>query len=301
MELSLLFECFSSLACVTTQTVTGLVIALLLFLVASGLTLVFGVLRITNFAHGTFYMAGGYVTYAVYTATGSFALAVAAAAAATMAGGALFERTVIRVVKDSDPLMILLACYGVILIVDDLVKLIWGPAAVSIGMPESMRLPPVQFGGGVIPVYYLVLMAISAIVGLLSWYLINRTSFGRAVQAVSELPSMAAALGLNSRFYSLAVIALGCGLAGLAGALASPMRAVVPGGGFSILIESFVVTVIGGMGSIVGALLAALVLGMTRSYGSIGFPMFTEGMTFLAMLVVLIVKPTGLFSVTEKR
>ena len=97
------------------------------------------------------------------------------------------------------------------------------------------------------------------------------------------------------------MIALGCGLAGLAGALASPMRAVVPGGGFSILIESFVVTVIGGMGSIVGALLAALVLGMTRSYGSIGFPMFTEGMTFLAMLVVLIIKPTGLFSITEKR
>ena len=301
MELSLLVECFSSLACVTTQTVTGLVIALLLFLVASGLTLVFGVLRITNFAHGTFYMIGGYVTFAVYTATGSFALAVSAAAAATMASGALFERTVIRVVKDSDPLMILLACYGVILIVDDLVKLVWGPAAVSMGMPESMRLPPVQFGGGVIPVYYLVLMAISAIVGLLSWYLINRTRFGRAVQAVSELPSMAAALGLNSRFYSLAVISIGCGLAGLAGALASPMRAVVSGGGFSILIESFVVTVIGGMGSIVGALLAALVLGMTRSYGSIAFPMFTEGITFLAMLVVLIIKPTGLFSVTEKR
>lgn len=301
MEFSQLAACLSTPACLTTQTVTGLVIALLLFLVASGLTLVFGVLRITNFAHGTFYMVGGYVAFAVYAATASFALAVLGAVLATMAGGALFERTVVRVVRNSDPLMVLLACYGVILIVDDLVKVVWGPSAISIGMPESMRVPPVQFGGGVIPVYYLVLMAVSAIVGLLSWLLINRTRFGRAVQAVSERPLMAAALGLNSRFYSLAVIALGCGLAGLAGALAAPMRAIVPGGGFAILIESFVVTVIGGMGSIAGALVAALVLGMARSFGSIAVPMFTEGLTFVAMLIVLVVKPTGIFAVSEKQ
>lgn len=301
MEFSQLAACLASAACLTTQTVTGLVIALLLFLVASGLTLVFGVLRITNFAHGTFYMVGGYVAYAAYAGTGSFALAVASAVAVTLAGGALFERTVVRLVKDANPLMVLLACYGVILIVDDLVKMIWGPSAISIGMPESMRLPPVQFGGGVIPVYYLVLMAVSATVGLASWWLINRTKFGRAVQAVSERPLMAASLGLNSRFYSMAVVALGCAMAGLAGALAAPMRAILPGSGFSILIESFVVTVIGGMGSIVGALVAALVLGLTRSFGSIAVPMFTEGLTFVAMLIVLVVKPTGIFSVSEKQ
>lgn len=299
MEFSLLAQCFANSSCLVTQSMTGLVIALLLFLVASGLTLVFGVLRVTNFAHGTFYMAGGYVAYAVYSASGSFLLAVALATLVSLVGGALFEKFVIRSVKSADPLMILLACYGVILIADDVARMIWGPSAVSMGMPESMRLPPLQFGGGIVPIYYAVLMGIAAAVGVVSWLLMNRTGFGRAVQAVSERPLMAAALGLNSRFYHQAVIALGCGLAGIAGALAAPMRAVVPGAGFSILIESFVVTVIGGMGSIAGAFVAALLLGMTRSFGSIAFPLFTEGITFVAMLLVLILKPSGLMGASR--
>lgn len=296
MEFEPLRQCFSSASCAVTQVMTGLVIALLMFLVASGLTLVFGVLRVTNFAHGTFYMMGGYSAYSVYGATESFAAAVVAAVAVTLAAGALFERFVVRRVKASDPLMVLLSCYGVILMVDDLAKIFWGPSAVSMGMPQSLRGPPLQFGGGVVPVYYLVLMAVAVLVGASCAYLVQRTAFGRAVQAVSERPQMAAALGLNTRFYYQAVIALGCALAGLAGALAVPMRAIVPGSGFSILIDSFVITVIGGMGSVPGALIAAMVLGMTRSIGSIAFPLFTEGITFVAMLLVLIFRPTGLIS-----
>ncbi|PRX96443.1 branched-chain amino acid ABC transporter permease [Paraburkholderia sp. BL25I1N1] len=300
MDLTALTECLVSAPCLVTQTMTGLVIAFLLFLAASGLTLVFGVLRVTNFAHGTFYMLGAYFTIAFYRANGSFLVAVIGATLLVAASGALFERTVISRVKDSNPLMILLGCYGVVLIADDLVKIFWGSAALSTGMPEAMQLPPVQLGGGVVPVYYLVLIGISATVGIASWLLINRSGFGRAVQAVAEVPKMAAALGINTRLYAAVVVAVGCGLAGLAGSLASPMRATMPGVGFSILIECFVVTVIGGMGSIFGALLAALFIGLTRSYGSIAMPLFTEGLTFVAMLIVLCVKPTGLFAVHER-
>lgn len=296
MEFDALLNCLSSSPCVVTQATSGLVIGLLMFLTASGLTLVFGVLGIANFAHGAFYMLGAYVAYSVYGNTGSYALSVAGAAIFAAAAGALFERWIVRPIKGSDVLMQLVACYALVMIIDDAAKLIWGPAAVSLGMPESMRLPPVSFQGGVIPVFYLVLMTLSAGIGLAIWWLISHTRFGLTMRAVAELPQMAAALGKPIDFYAGVVLALGCGLAGIAGALAAPMRAILPGTGFSILLESFVVVVIGGMGSIPGALVAALLLGFTRSFGSIGFPLFTEGVMFLIMAAVLVLRPNGIFS-----
>ena len=296
MDFDALAQCLSSAPCVVTQATSGLVIGLLMFLTASGLTLVFGVLGIANFAHGAFYMLGAYMAYTVYGNTGSFLLAVAAAALFAATCGAVFERFVVRPLKGADVMMQLVACFALVLIIDDAAKLIWGPAAVSLGVPESMRLPPVQFQGGVVPVFYLVLMALSAAFGLAIWWLITRTRFGMTMRAVAELPSMASALGKNVNRYASAVLALGCGLAGVAGALAAPMRAILPGTGLSILLESFVVVVIGGMGSIPGALVAALLLGFTRSFGSIGFPLFTEGLMFLFMVAVLVLRPQGLFA-----
>lgn len=296
MDFDALAQCLSSTPCLVTQATSGLVIGLLMFLTASGLTLVFGVLGIANFAHGAFYMLGAYMAYTVYGNTGSFLLAVAAAALFAAACGAVFERFVVRPLKGADVMMQLVACFALVLIIDDAAKLIWGPAAVSLGVPESLRLPPVQFQGGVVPVFYLVLMALSAAFGLAIWWLIARTRFGMTMRAVAELPSMASALGKNVNRYASAVLALGCGLAGVAGALAAPMRAILPGTGLSILLESFVVVVIGGMGSIPGALVAALLLGFTRSFGSIGFPLFTEGLMFLFMVAVLVLRPQGLFA-----
>ncbi|HVR51138.1 MAG TPA: branched-chain amino acid ABC transporter permease [Pseudorhodoferax sp.] len=296
MDFDALAQCLSSSPCLVTQATSGLVIGLLMFLTASGLTLVFGVLGIANFAHGAFYMLGAYMAYTVYGNTGSFLLAVAAAALFAAACGAVFERLVVRPLKGADVMMQLVACFALVLIIDDAAKLIWGPAAVSLGVPASMRLPPVQFQGGVVPVFYLVLMALSAAFGLAIWWLIARTRFGMTMRAVAELPSMASALGKNVNRYASAVLALGCGLAGVAGALAAPMRAILPGTGLSILLESFVVVVIGGMGSIPGALVAALLLGFTRSFGSIGFPLFTEGLMFLFMVAVLVLRPQGLFA-----
>jgi len=296
MDFDALAQCLSSAPCLVTQSTSGLVIGLLMFLTASGLTLVFGVLGIANFAHGAFYMLGAYMAYTVYANTGSYLLAVAAAALFAAACGAVFERFVVRPLKGTDVMMQLVACFALVLIIDDAAKLIWGPAAVSLGVPASMRLPPVHFQGGVVPVFYLVLMGLSAAFGLAIWWLITRTRFGMTMRAVAELPSMASALGKNVNRYASAVLALGCGLAGVAGALAAPMRAILPGTGLSILLESFVVVVIGGMGSIPGALVAALLLGFTRSFGSIGFPLFTEGLMFLFMVAVLVLRPQGLFS-----
>lgn len=295
MEIDALRQCLSSASCIVTQATSGLVIGLLMFLTASGLTLVFGVLGIANFAHGAFYMLGAYVAYTVYANMGSYLLAVAAAAVFAAACGAVFERWIVRPLKGADVMMQLVACFALVLIIDDAAKLIWGPAAISLGIPASMQVPPVQFQGGVVPVFYLVLMALSAGFGCAIWLLITRTSFGATMRAVAELPLMASALGKNVNIYASVVLALGCGLAGVAGALAAPMRAVLPGTGLSVLLESFVVVVIGGMGSIPGALVAALLLGFTRSFGSIGFPLFTEGLMFLFMVAVLVLRPQGLF------
>lgn len=296
MELDALLGCFSTASCVITQVTSGVVIGMLMFLTAAGLTLVFGVLGINNFAHGAFYLIGGYVSYSTYVATQSLLLALVSAVVMTAILGAVFERWVLRPIRDADVHMQLLACYGVILVVDDLAKLIWGPAAVSMGMPASMRVPPFIFQGGVIPLYYLILMLIAAGIGFVLWLLISRSRFGSAVQAVAELPGMASALGHNTNLYYAGVLALGCGLAGAAGALSGPMRAVAPGSGFAILIDAFVVVIVGGLGSIPGALGAALLLGLVRSFGSIGFPLFTEGLMFMVMIAVMLLKPSGLFA-----
>lgn len=296
MELDALLGCFSTASCVVTQVTSGIVIGMLMFLTAAGLTLVFGVLGINNFAHGAFYLIGGYTAYSAYVAMQSLLVAIIAAVTMAAILGAVFERWVLRPIRDADVHMQLLACYGVILVVDDLTKLIWGPAAVSMGMPTAMRVPPLIFHGGVIPLYYLILMLIAGGIGFLLWFLISRSRFGRIVQAVAELPGMVSTLGHNTNVYYAGVLALGCGLAGAAGALSGPMRAVAPGSGFAILIDAFVVVIVGGLGSIPGALGAALLLGLVRSFGSIGFPLFTEGAMFMVMIAVMLLKPSGLFA-----
>ncbi len=191
--------------------------------------------------------------------------------------------------------MQLLVCYAVILISDDLVKIIWGPSGLSMGMPAEFRRPPLRVMGGVIPPFYVFMIVTAMVIGLVLWLVIERTRFGKVVRAAAVNGPMVSALGIRVNLYYAAVFGIGSALAGVAGALAAPVRSLTPGMGFSILIESFIVTVIGGMGSIVGAFVAALLIGFTRSFGSIGFPLFVDGVMFLFMALVLIFKPSGLF------
>jgi branched-chain amino acid transport system permease protein len=162
-------------------------------------------------------------------------------------------------------------------------------------MPAEFRLPPLRFFGGVVPPFYLFMIGAAIAIGIVLWLVIARTRFGNVVRAAAVNGPMVSALGIRVNLYYAAVFGIGSALAGAAGALAAPVRSLTPGMGFSILIESFIVTVIGGMGSIVGAFVASIIIGLTRSFGSIGFPLFVDGVMFLIMALVLIFKPSGLF------
>jgi branched-chain amino acid transport system permease protein len=277
-----------------TQATAGLLVGWLLFLVAAGLTLIFGVLKVINFAHGSFYMLGAYFALTAFRVSGSFTVAVLVAAAGVALCAFLFERLLMRKVYGSDVLMQLLVCYALILILDDVVKMVWGAEFQSLGMPEAFRQPPLMIAGGVVPVFYLFLMGAAALIAVFLWYILTRTRLGRVVRAAAHNPTMTSALGLNTSALYGGVFAFGGLLAGLAGALAAPVRSMSPGMGFSILIESFIVTVIGGMGSVAGALVGALLLGLIRSFGSIGFPLFVEGTMFAAMVLILVFRPSGI-------
>lgn len=295
MELQALGNCFVSAPCLVTQVTSGMIIGMLLFLVASGLTLILGVLNIVNFAHGSFYMLGAYFGYAGYVATGSYFIAILTGATGVAFFGIIFERLFMSRVYGGNLLLQILLCYAFVLILDDLVKIIWGSEYLSMGLPDAFRLPPMRFAGGYVPPFYLFIILMAVAFGVAIWLIIGRTRFGKKVRAAAENPDMVSALGIPTPLLYAVVFGLGSLLAGAAGALAAPVRSLTPGMGFSVLIESFIVIVIGGMGSVGGAFVAALLLGLTRAFGSIGFPLFVDGVMFLIMAVILISRPTGLF------
>ena len=294
MNLEALAACVSTSACLITQLSTAMIVGMLLFMVTSGLSLIFGVLGVINFAHGAFYMMGAYFAFAAYQLTSSFAVAFLAGAIGVGIVGILFERFLMSRVYGTNILMQLLVCYAVILIADDLVKIIFGAEYKMMGMPEAFALPPIELFGGFIPAYYAFMIAASLLIGLLLWLGINKTRTGKTIRALAINPQMGGALGINTTALYAGVFGVGSLLAGVAGALAAPTRTLTPGMGLSILIESFIVTVIGGMGSIAGALIAALLIGFTRAFGAIGFPLFVDGLMFALMAAVLVLKPSGL-------
>lgn len=294
LDLDALLNCLSATSCLITQTSTGIIIGMLLFLVASGVTLIFGVLHVVNFAHGAFYMIGAYAAWSAYSVTSSYYLAVLAGTIAAAVIGVLFERLAISRVYKENLLMQLLVCYAFVLIADDAVKIIWGAEYLAMGIPAEFRVPPYRFAGGVVPPFYVFLVAASLAVAVGCLLLIRYSHFGKVVRAAAQNATMVSVLGIRVPLYFAALFGLGCALAGMAGALAAPVRSLTPGMGLSILIDSFIVTVIGGMGSIPGALLAAVMLGITRSFGSLGFPLFVDGAMFMMMVAILVFRPQGL-------
>ena len=295
MDIFALFDCIISPACLISQAAGGLKIGMLLFLVASGLTLVFGVLGVINFAHGALYMLGAYFSWQVMSVTGHFGLSVILGALGVGIFGLLFERALISRVYNADLLVQILLCYSVVLILDDLVMIIWGDEFLSsVGVPEVFQVPPLFIFDAIIPPFHLAIIGMSFIVGIILWFIMTKTRFGRLVRAAAVNPKMLEALGVNINLLRAGVFMLGSFLAGLGGALAASLSSVVSGMGNSILIESFIVTVIGGMGSISGAFLASLIIGMARSFGAVAMPLFTDGLMFLIMVLVLILRPQGL-------
>jgi len=277
---------------------------MILFLLASGLTLIFGALRVINFAHGSFYMISAYLAYSVVTALGdypivSFWVALALAPVAIGILGGLVEFAFFRRVYARELEYQLLLTYGLVLVFSDIVRFIWGEEYRSLGRPAALAGPVFVFGKPV-PVYIIFLIVVAGLIGAGLWLLLYRTKLGKTIRAVVYDRHMVSALGINvPRMYSV-VFGLGCWLAGLAGGLMAPMGSITLGMDVEIIVECFVVVVVGGMGSILGALLGALLMGELYAFGILIVPRVALASLFLAMTVVLIIRPWGLLGTPEK-
>jgi branched-chain amino acid transport system permease protein len=283
------------------QFLTGLASAASLFLVASGLSIIFGVTRIVNFAHGAFYMLGAYVAF---TLTERFSCAlgfwggIVAAALIVAALGVLVEMVLLRRIYHSPELFQLLATFGLTLMVEDLVVLTWGPSDL-LGRRAPGFKGAVDFFGQNIPSYELFLIVLGPVVLGILWLLFQRTRWGILVRAATQDRNMVAALGVNQKWLFTSVFAVGVFLAALGGALQIPRDAVNHAMDLRIIVEVFVVVVIGGLGSIIGAFVAAVLVSELNAFGILIFPKISIILVFLVMAVVLIVRPWGLFGKPE--
>jgi len=283
-----------SLSAIGAQAVSGLTTAMLLFLVASGLSLIFGVLRLLNFAHGSFYMLGAYFAWQFNAwLQDSFWLSVLFAAIATGVLGALLERVLFRKFYDRPELMQLLFTYSIVLIVSDVVKYIWGTQQLGVRRPEILS-HTFKFGELALPSYNLMIIVISLVIAVGIWLLLQGTRLGKTVRAAAFDREMLSMLGVDVRMLYLLVFSAGCFLAGLAGALVAPMSAIVPGMDADIIISLFIIVVIGGLGSFWGTFLGSIIYGMVFSFGILFIPQFSLFAVALIMAVILIVKPEGL-------
>jgi branched-chain amino acid transport system permease protein len=279
------------------QFLTGLASASSLFLVASGLSIIFGVTRIVNFAHGAFYMLGAYVAYSLterLEGAVGFWFSLVAAAAIVAAVGALFEIALLRRIYRAPELFQLLATFGATLAVEDLVVLIWGPEDLVGPRAPGLRGAIVLFGKHV-PAYDLLLIALGPIVLAVLWLLFHRTRWGVLVRAATQDRDMVAALGVNQKWLFTGVFALGTFLAALGGALQIPRDAVSHTMDLRIIVEVFVVVVIGGLGSTSGAFVAAIVVSELNAFGILVLPKISLVLVFLVMAVTLVARPWGLF------
>src|SRR6202166_2286937 len=283
------------------QFLTGLASAASLFLVASGLSIIFGVTRIVNFAHGAFYMLGAYVAFTLterFSGVLGFWGGIVAAAVIVAAVGVLVEMVLLRRIYHAPELFQLLATFGLTLMVEDLVVLIWGPSDLLGSRAPGFR-GAINFFGQNVPTYDLFLIGLGPVVLGALWLMFQRTRWGVLVRAATQDRDMVAALGVNQKWLFTSVFALGVFLAALGGALQIPRDAVHHALDLRVIVDVFVVVVIGGLGSIIGAFVAAVLVSELNAFGILIFPKISIILVFLVMAAVLIVRPWGLFGRPE--
>lgn len=284
------------------QLLTGLSRAAVLFIVAAGLSLVFGALRIVNIAHGSFFMVGAFVatTAATWVAgLPGFILAVLVAPFAVGALSVVVEVGVLRRLYGREHLLQLLATAAVLLIVADATRHFWGERPRSVRAPELLR-GSVQVVGSSFPKYSLFLIVVAALLAVALWFLMSRTRFGRDVRAAVSDPEMLSMVGVNTSTLFTKVFALGAALAGFGGALVSARQSVLLGMDVDIIVESFAVVIIGGLGSLFGTLVGALIVGITFAFAILYYPDAALAVVFVVMAAVLVWRPSGLFGVAEQ-
>jgi len=280
---------------VLVQILNGLQYGLLLFLAASGLTLVFGILGVINLAHGSFYMLGAYLAVTLTAQFGDIFVALAVGIPLAFVFGAAIEWLFIRHLYKRDHLQQVLLTFALILVFKEVQQTLWGNHPLSIPTPSylssSISLTP-DLG---YPVYRFALMGICVALALAMMFVIQRTRVGRLIRAAESNPEMVEALGYDSRILYRMVFAAGVALAAAAGILAAPIESAYPGIGDRVLIISFVIVVVGGIGSIRGAFLGALLIGLADAFGKVFVPEFSSVLIYAVMALILVVRPSGLF------
>ena len=294
------------------QLLNGLQYGVMLFLMAAGLTLVLGIMNMVNLAHGSLYMVGAYLAVAATQWTGNYVLGVLLSFAGTLLVGMAVEVVALRTLYNRDHLDQVLATFGLILFFNELIALVWGRGSLYTSLPAWLQGHVELFTGSRYPVYRLAILAVGLLTALVLWYVVARTRLGMLIRAGASNRTMVAALGVNIKLLYTVVFGFGAALAGLAGLMAGPIYAVQPGMGELILIQVFVVIVIGGIGSVRGALVGAIIVGVVDTLGraflkpllgtvlsgpaaEAAGPALASMLIYLLMAVVLAVKPAGLF------
>jgi branched-chain amino acid transport system permease protein len=276
-----------------TESINALSQAALLFFLGVGLTLIFGIMRMINFAHGTFYMLGAFIGYSTARLTGSFWLALTLAPLAVGIMGTLFELGILRRLYRRDESAFLMVTFGLALVLGEIIRLSWGPEALQVK-------PPRAFAGVILlfdepfPTYRLFLAGAGVVCALAIWQFLERTRFGLLIRATSQNAEMVHALGIDVNLVRSVVFGIGCGLAGLGGILAAPLLTASIGMAAEMIIDAFVIVIIGGMGSFPGSLIGAVLVAFVQVFGEYYVPDLALAFMYLVMLLVLVVRPGGL-------
>jgi len=278
------------------QGLIGLSVAMYLWLISAGLTIIFGVLGVLNFAHGSLFMVGAYMAYTFYGILAlSFWLSVVLSLLVVALLGIVMERFFLRYIYHLDIAYQLLLTFGFILVLDDAVKITWGPVFKIPPIPGFLQGTWPVFGRS-FPVYNGFVILTGVVVAIALWLLFEKTWWGRMVRATASDREMANAVGVNVPRLFSSVFAVGSILAALGGALGAPVRMVAPGIGGAMIVQAFIVTVIGGLGDLRGAFVGSLIVGVLSAYGTLYFPLFELFFSYVIMAVVLLVRPQGLFA-----
>ncbi len=284
------------LAVLLEQTLNGLQLGVTLFLLASGLTLVLGIMRLVNLAHGSLYMIGAYVAFTVQSASGFFSLGIVAAAIATGLLGAVLERVLFGQLYSRGYLEQVIVSFGVTMFLDELVRVTWGPLPLPAEIPALLSGSVELLSGLLYPTYRLFIVSVGLLISILLYIVITHTRLGMIIRAGASDRRMISALGINIRDLYTVVFAGGAALAAVAGAIAGPIYSVQIGMGEPILVQSLIAIVIGGVGSIRGAAVAAVLVGVTDTLGRVFLPPGISQITvYVFMAAVLALRPRGLF------
>ncbi len=278
---------------IITTFLHGLTLAMVLMLVAGGLTIVFGMMDVLNFAHGSLYMLGAYMGYTVSVVTGSFTMALLLAPVAVGLAAFFMEYFTLRPLYGRPPMHHLLLTFGISLIVQNAIKFIWGNDIYSIEPPDFLS-GAVSFFGIYYPAYRLFVLGFSACLAVFIWYIITKTKFGVVIRAGTEDIETLEAHGIDTRKVFTAVFVACAALAAVGGVVVAPMRTVYPQIGLDIIIDAFIVVIIGGLGSIRGAVIGALILGQAIQLGAVFLTGFGDVAIYIVMAAILLLKPSGL-------